>query len=75
MEPLFNVEENDTLVLVALAKNCKKATPLINLITHEVKIESASIFMTIIKFIPWINQILQERCISNKTTDIHANIF
>lgn len=63
MQPLFNVEENGTLVLVALAKDCKKEKPLLNLTTYRGEIKSAAVFMPIIEFIPWINQVLQKRCL------------
>lgn len=64
MEPLFNVEDNSTLVLVGLMKKCKVTKPLINLLTQGQELKSAAIFTSIIALTPRINKVLQERCLS-----------
>lgn len=65
MKPLFNVEEDNTLVLVALARKCITAKPLLNPSTSREETKSAAVFMPIIDFIPWINGVLQKRCLCN----------
>lgn len=72
MQPLFNVERNDQLVLVALPKHCKISKPVINLITYREEVKSATVFMPIIECLPWIYQVLQDRCMSAVTTNIET---
>lgn len=63
MQPLFNVEEDNTLVLVALARKCLTVKTFLILSTSREEIKSASIFMPIVEFTPWINGVLQEMCL------------
>lgn len=72
MQPLFNVERNDQLVLVALLKLCKISKPLINLITYREEVKPVTVFKPIIESLPWIYQVLQDRCTFAVTTNIET---
>lgn len=50
--PPFNVEENGTFVLVALARHCKETKTVFDQLTGREEIKSAAVFTPIIEFTP-----------------------
>lgn len=76
MEPLFSVEESNKLVLAALPKTCINKR-LINFSNYHEEMKSTAVYIPIFQIIPWITQILKEKCncIYPAEQAIHAPIY
>lgn len=79
-DPLFHLAENDTMLLLGLAKHCNRTAKLINVNSGLEEQRSSAVYMPIGEFLPWIHNIMNKTCPCETTyrpliQDVEAIIF
>ncbi|XP_055316151.1 ovochymase-2-like [Sitodiplosis mosellana] len=79
-DPLFHLAENDTMLLLGLAKHCNRTAKLINVNSGLEEQRSSAVYMPIGEFLPWIHNIMHKTCPCETTyrpliQDVEAIIF